>query len=161
MANNDNHGQPVPLTKAQVDAECSARATRCLEMLVAPDERMFFEQAWQRWKGEMQMGILLIPKAQPEPAPLGRPVTIAHRGGQQIAVEMPSPASRDYVRERERMDHWRGTVSQLGGTSNSPWGYKPAGLKPEFRPKAWSGSVPWQQVPRDMSQHQWKRGGRS
>jgi hypothetical protein len=50
MANNDNQGQPVPLTKAQVDAECAARATRCLEMLVAPDERMFFEQAWQRWR---------------------------------------------------------------------------------------------------------------
>jgi hypothetical protein len=45
---------------------------------------------------------------EPQAQPLGRPVTIAHRGGQQVAVEMPSPASRDYVRERERMDHWRG-----------------------------------------------------
>jgi len=44
---NDN--RPVPLTKAQVDAECAARATRCLELLVAPDERMFWEQAWDRW----------------------------------------------------------------------------------------------------------------
>jgi hypothetical protein len=44
---NDN--RPVPLTKAQVDAECAARATRCLEMLWAPDERIFWEQAMDRW----------------------------------------------------------------------------------------------------------------
>jgi hypothetical protein len=107
------------------------------------------------------MGILLVPKAQTEPAPFGRPVTIAHRGGRQVAVEMPSPASRDYSRERTNFDTWRGTISPLGGASNSPWGYAPKrgqeALKPEYRSKAWSGSVPWQQVPRDMSQHQWKR----
>ena len=44
---NDN--RPVPLTKAQVDAECAARATRCLEMLVAPNEEMVWKVAWDRW----------------------------------------------------------------------------------------------------------------
>jgi hypothetical protein len=106
------------------------------------------------------MGILLIPKAEPQAQPLGRPVTIGFQGMKQVAVAMPSPASPTYERERTNFDAWRGTISPLGGASGSPWGYKPAGLKPEFRPKAWSGSVPWQQVPRDMSQHQWKRGGR-
>jgi hypothetical protein len=109
---------------------------------------------------EVMRGFGFVPKAQPEPAPLGRPVTIAHRGGRQVAVEMPSPASADYGRERTNFDAWRGTVSPLGGASGSPWGYKPAGLKAEFRPKAWAGSVPWQSVPRDMFGFQWKRGGR-
>jgi hypothetical protein len=106
------------------------------------------------------MGILLIPKAQPEPAPLGRPVTIAHRGGQQVAVAMPSPASRDYERERTNFDAWRGTISPFGGVVGGPFGYAPKrgdeALRPEFRPKQWSGSVPWQSVPRDMSGFQWK-----
>jgi hypothetical protein len=97
---------------------------------------------------------------EPQAQPLGRPVTIAHRGGRQVAVAMPSPASPTFERERTIFDAWRGTISPLGGTSNSPWGYKPAGLKPEFRPKAWGGSVPWQQVPRDMSGYQWKNRGR-
>jgi hypothetical protein len=48
MAGNDNK-RPVPLTKAEIDRRVAARVTRCLEMLVAPDERMFFEQAWDRW----------------------------------------------------------------------------------------------------------------
>jgi hypothetical protein len=113
----------------------------------------------------MQMGILLIPKAQPEPAPLGRPVTIAHRGGRQVAVEMPSPASPTYERERTNFDAWRGTISPLGGASNNSWGYAPKrgdeALKPEYRPRRWGGSVPWQSVPRDMSGFQFKpRGGR-
>ena len=108
------------------------------------------------------MGILLIPKAEPQGSaePLGRPVAIAHRGGQLVAVEMPHPASAGYERERTNFDAWRGTVSPLGGALGGPWGYKPAGLKPEFRPKAWGGSVPWQQVPRDMSGYQWKNRGR-
>jgi hypothetical protein len=100
-----------------------------------------------------------------EPAPLGRPVTIAHQGNRLVAVEMPSPASPDYIRERERMDFWRGTISPLGGAMGGPYGYAPkrgdAALKPEYRPRRWGGSVPWQSVPRDMSQHQWKKGGRS
>ena len=105
-------------------------------------------------------GMGLRRNVEPQAQPLGRPVTIAHRGGRQIAVAMPSPASPTYDRERTNFDNWRGTISPLGGASNSPWGYKPAGLKPEFRPKAWGGSVPWQQVPRDMSGHQWKKGDR-
>ena len=106
------------------------------------------------------MGILLIPKAQPEPAPLGRPVTIAHRGGQQVAVAMPSPASPTYGVERTNFDNWRGTISPLGGALGNSWGYAPKrgqeALRPEYRSKAWSGSVPWQQVPRDMSGFQFK-----
>ena len=72
------------------------------------------------WKRRMQVGILLIPNAVPQAAPLGRPVTIAHRGGRQVAVEMPSPNSPSYERERTNFDAWRGTISPLGGTSNSP-----------------------------------------
>jgi hypothetical protein len=49
MANNDNQGQPVPLTKAEVDVECAQRATRCLALLVAPDEPMVWKVAWDRW----------------------------------------------------------------------------------------------------------------
>jgi hypothetical protein len=118
-----------------------------------------------RLEQEIMRGFGFVPKAQAEPAPLGRAVTIAHRGGRQVALAMPSPASAGYAVERTNFDNWRGVVSPLGGTSCSPWGYSPrygeAALKPEYRrPKAWGGSVPWQQVPRDMSQHQWKKGGR-
>jgi hypothetical protein len=99
--------------------------------------------------------------AEPQAQPLGRAVTIAHRSGQQVAVPMPNPDSADYVRERERFDNWRGTVSPRGGAMGGPWGYKPkfgdAALKPEYRRKAWGGSVPWQTVPKDMSGFQWKR----
>ena len=107
------------------------------------------------------MGILLIPKAQPEPAPLGRPVAIGfRRNGEQVAVPMPSPASPTYERERTNFDAWRGTISPLGGTMGGPFGYAPKrgqeALRPEYRSKAWSGSVPWQQVPRDMSGFQFK-----
>jgi hypothetical protein len=102
--------------------------------------------------------------AEPQAQPHGRPVTIAFQGAKQVAVPMPSPASPTYERERTNFDAWRGTVSPLGGASGSPWGYAPKrgqeALRPEYRSKAWSGSVPWQQVPRGMSQHQWKRGGR-
>jgi hypothetical protein len=106
------------------------------------------------------MGILLIPKAQPEPAPLGRPVTIGFQGNRQVAVPMPSPASPGYERERTNFDAWRGTVSPLGGALGNSWGYAPKrgqeALRPEYRSKAWSGSVPWQTVPRDMSGFKWK-----
>jgi hypothetical protein len=37
---------------------------------------------------------------KPEPAPLGKPVTIARQGGKQVAVEMPSPSSPTYDQER-------------------------------------------------------------
>jgi hypothetical protein len=47
---NDNEERLVPLTKAEIDRRCAASATRCLELLVAPDERIFFEQAWERWR---------------------------------------------------------------------------------------------------------------
>jgi hypothetical protein len=97
---------------------------------------------------------------EPQAQPLGRAVTIAHRSGQQVAVPMPNPDSADYVRERERMDFWRGTVSPLGGAVGG-WGYKPKfgqeALKPEYRSKQWSGSVPWQTVPKDMSGFQWRK----
>jgi hypothetical protein len=48
VAGNDNEHCRVS-DKAQVDAECAARATACLGMLWAPDERIFWEQAWDRW----------------------------------------------------------------------------------------------------------------
>jgi hypothetical protein len=99
-----------------------------------------------------------------EPEPLGRAVTIAHRAGKQVAVPMPSPASPTYERERTNFDAWRGTISPLGGAMGGPWGYAPkrgdAALKPEYRPRRWGGRVPWQQIPRDMSKHQWKKGAR-
>jgi hypothetical protein len=38
------------LAQAEDDRKAAAIATRCLELLVAPDERMFFEQAWIRWR---------------------------------------------------------------------------------------------------------------
>jgi hypothetical protein len=105
------------------------------------------------------MGILLIPKAQLEPAPLGRPVTIAHRGGQQVAVPMPSPASPTYEREMAEFSNWRGVVSPLGGAIGG-WAYEPKrgdeALRPEYRPRRWGGSVPWNKAPRDMSGFQFK-----
>jgi hypothetical protein len=104
-------------------------------------------------------GMGFVPKAPNEPAPLGRPVTIAHRAGQQVALAMPRPNSPTYGAEMDRFSNWRGYASPLGGVSNSVWGLAPkvgdAALRPEFRPKAWGGSVPWQSVPRDMSKHQW------
>jgi hypothetical protein len=48
MANNDNHRR-ICDDKAAVDVKVAATATRCLGMLWAPDERMFWEQAWERW----------------------------------------------------------------------------------------------------------------
>jgi hypothetical protein len=98
---------------------------------------------------------------EPQAQPLGRPVTIAFQGAKQVAVQMPNPDSASYRAERERFDNWRGTVSPLGGAHGGPWGYKPKfgqeALKPEYRPKAWSGSVPWQTVPKDMSGFQWRK----
>ena len=45
---NDN--RPIPLTKAEEDWQIAAKATRCLELLVAPDNEMVWEQAWERWR---------------------------------------------------------------------------------------------------------------
>jgi hypothetical protein len=42
MANNDN--------RAGSQAEIVAAATRCLEMLWAPEEQMAWGQAWERWR---------------------------------------------------------------------------------------------------------------
>jgi hypothetical protein len=50
MPNNDNQERPVPLTKAEEDRQCAARATRCLELLAAPDDEMAWQQAWERWR---------------------------------------------------------------------------------------------------------------
>jgi hypothetical protein len=44
MPSNDNQHRRIC-----DDREVARIATRCLEMLVAPDERMFFEQAMDRW----------------------------------------------------------------------------------------------------------------
>jgi hypothetical protein len=44
---NDNRRRAG--SQAEDDAKVAGIATRCLEMLWAPDERMFFEQAWDRW----------------------------------------------------------------------------------------------------------------
>jgi hypothetical protein len=44
MANNDNQHRRVC-----DDRKVAGIATRCLEMLVAPDERMVRKQAWERW----------------------------------------------------------------------------------------------------------------
>jgi hypothetical protein len=48
MAGNDNK-RPVPLTKVEVDVECARIASRCLALLVAPDEPMVWKVAWDRW----------------------------------------------------------------------------------------------------------------
>jgi hypothetical protein len=111
------------------------------------------------------MGILLIPKAMPQAKGSAAAVTIARRGGQQVAVPLPSPASPTYEREMTDFNSWRGTVSPLGGVVGGPFGYAPKrgdeALRPEFRPKRWGGSVPWNAVPRDMSGFQFKPGGRA
>ena len=49
MANNDNQRRPVCDDKAAVDMECARIATRCLALLVAPNEAMVWKVAWDRW----------------------------------------------------------------------------------------------------------------
>jgi hypothetical protein len=98
------------------------------------------------------------------PKPLGGSArTIAFQGHRQVAVPLPSPASATYEREMTDFNSWRGTVSPLGGVVGGPYGYAPKrgqeALRPEYRSKAWSGSVPWQAVPRDMSGFQFKPKG--
>jgi hypothetical protein len=37
------------VARAEEDREIAAKATRCLQLLVAPDDEMVWEQAWERW----------------------------------------------------------------------------------------------------------------
>ena len=87
------------------------------------------------------MGILLVPKAQPQAEPIGgRAHAVGFKNGQQVAVPMPNPALAGYGPARDRFDHWRGYASPLGNVSPAPWGTPPAGLKPEFRrTRKWGG----------------------
>jgi hypothetical protein len=79
-----------------------------------------------------------------EPKPLGR----------------PDPRDPRYGVLMDRMNFERGYRSPLGGADAGVWSLPPAGLKPEFRPQAWRGSVPWQDRPGDMSKHQARYPGR-
>ena len=48
MPNNDNAAPS--LARAEDDRKVAGIATRCLELLVAPDNEMVWEQAWERWR---------------------------------------------------------------------------------------------------------------
>jgi hypothetical protein len=92
------------------------------------------------------MGILLIPKAQPQAEPIGgRAHAVGWRNGERVAVPMPQPGLPGYDAAMQRADRWREHVSPLGGTAGWPWDQRPpvgeAALKPEYRRhRRWGGS---------------------